>query len=70
MPDADETPDDRWARIRLAARAIPADVDLDDDAAVIAALHRARFLAADFADCLDEIISEARMLRERDWENP
>lgn len=55
---------DNWARIAMCARMIPADVDLDDDMDVMRALFAARFCTQDFADCLDEIIDRAWMIRE------
>ena len=58
------TDPDRWALIRTMARSIPADVDLDDYAQVVHALHRARYVAREFGPVLDEVIADARRLRE------
>ena len=55
---------DRWALIRAMARSIPSSVDLTDYAAVVHALHRARFVAREFCEPLDEVIADARRLRE------
>lgn len=57
---------DRWARVALVARCIPADVDLDDDADVIRALFAARLCAKDFDDVLDEAVDRAKWNRERE----
>ena len=57
---------DRWARVAMIARAIPADVDLDDEGDVVRALYLARFSWADFADVLDEAIERAKWNRERE----
>lgn len=53
-----------WALIRAMARSIPSSVDLTDYAAVVHALHRARFVAREFCEPLDEVIADARRLRE------
>jgi hypothetical protein len=58
------TDPDRWALIRTTARSIPADVDLTDYAQIVLALLQARFIAADFCEPLNEVIAEARRLRE------
>ena len=54
---------ERWSRARIAAAAIPPDVDLDDQADVIRALFAARFCCADFVDVLDDAIDLARERR-------
>ena len=46
------------------ARSIPADVDLDDYAQVVHALHQARYVVPEFGPALDEVIADARRLRE------
>lgn len=61
--EAEAAEADRWARVRLVAAAIPADVDLDDDADVIRALFLARFCGADIKDVLTEAIALARDYR-------
>ena len=58
------TDPDRWALIRTMARSIPADVDLDDYAQVVHALHQARYVVPEFGPALDEVIAVARRLRE------
>ena len=54
---------DNWSRIRTMARAIPDDVDLDDASDVIRSLYAARYCRADFFADLDDIIAEARNMR-------
>ncbi len=58
------TYDDHEARVLVIARALPNDVDLDDDGDVIRALFLARYCAADFDCVLDEVIERARFNRE------
>lgn len=54
---------DRWAIIRIAARCIPADVDLDDECAVALALLAHSFMGRQIADILSDVIELARELR-------
>jgi len=54
---------DYWARVRMVARALPPDIDLDDEADVVRALLAARFCSADFSDVLDEAVEIAREWR-------
>lgn len=53
-----------WLRIRTLAAAIPPDVDLADDVAVVRALHRAGFISRDFTHLLSLAIERAKMNRE------
>lgn len=55
--------DDRDSQVRTIAYAIPADVDLADDRAVILALLQLRFCAADLSHRLDDAIRLAHELR-------
>ena len=54
---------ERWSRTRMAAAAIPADVDLDDQVDVIRSLFAARLCCADFVDVIDDAIDLARERR-------
>jgi hypothetical protein len=55
--------DQRWARVRVVAAAIPADVDLDDEDAVIRSLLASRLRSTDFLDVFDSAVDLARERR-------
>lgn len=57
---------DRWAIIRIAARAIGPDVDLDNECAVALALLLASFGSWQIADILSDVIELARQVRGRE----
>jgi len=54
---------EREDRVQMVARAIPEDIDLDDETSVTLALFAARLCREDFEDVLDDAISEARERR-------
>ena len=55
---------DHWARTVSLAAAIPPDVDLDDDVAVIRSLYAKRFCWGDMVGVLDDAIELARERRQ------
>lgn len=57
---------DRWARARTMVHALPPDINLADDDALVLALLDAGFPAREIAEALDDVIHEAIAKRAAD----